>query len=366
MDDLDPFERQLAAALRADADDSLRRPDPVAIVRAAVAGHRQPAVRIPVPIPIARVAWRFVAAAVVVVLAVGGAIYLARPGQPTVGGPSTPPAEASATPLSTTPVPVAGGCGSTQVFAGPGPDANLGLADNPWTAATPADTGIVAYFWYPPPDVLFATDPAGNSPKVLWINHAHTGQLSVTAHPLGARTPVVRFAFGAAASPPDNYPSLIALPSPGCWHFDLAIGATRATMDLMVTSARPPSATCAGRVWPATTISCDAAYRIGDQAGARVDRARIWLTTLGAVKASMHPLQQATEPAETAEVWAIVYDGFWRCCANAVDASGNSMPLVDQASWLVVAEAARPGTGFVYLQDWTGRPVPYLLAPPGP
>ena len=126
-----------------------------------------------------------------------------------------------------------------------------------------------------------------------------------------------------------------------------------------------PSSSCADGAWPATAISCDAAYRLGDQAGARVDRARIWLTSLGAVKATMRPAQQVAEPPESSEVWVIVYDGYWRCCPNAFDESGSRMPLVDEKRWLVVAEAARQGTGFVYLQDWTGKPVPDVLPPPG-
>lgn len=127
---------------------------------------------------------------------------------------------------------------------------------------------------------------------------------------------------------------------------------------------RAPASSCADRDWPATAITCEAAFRIGNQAGARVERARIWLTTLGAVKASMQPQQQVSEPAETAEVWVIVYDGFWRCCPNAFDENGNLIPQVDQARWLVVAEAAREGTGFIYLQDWSGKGVPDLLPLP--
>jgi hypothetical protein len=78
----------------------------------------------------------------------------------------------------------------------------------------------------------------------------------------------------------------------------------------------------------------------------------------------MHPAKQVIEPAETAEVWVIVDDGFWRCCPNAVDQNGKTIPQIDQTSWLTVVEATRQGTGFVYLQDWTGKPVPYLLPPP--
>lgn len=128
--------------------------------------------------------------------------------------------------------------------------------------------------------------------------------------------------------------------------------------------ARAPASSCALGKWPATAIACDTAFRIGDQAGARVERARIWLTTLGAVKTSMQPRQQVSEPAETAEVWVIVYDGFWRCCPNAFDENGDLIPQVDQTRWLVVAEAAREGTGFIYLQDWTEKTVPDVLPMP--
>jgi len=100
---------------------------------------------------------------------------------------------------------------------------------------------------------------------------------------------------------------------------------------------------------------------MGNQAGARVERARIWLTTLGAVKSAMAVAQEISEPAETAEVWVIVYDGFWRCCPHAFNEDGTLIPQVNQTRWLVVAEAAREGTGFVYFQDWSDKAVPELL-----
>lgn len=77
----------------------------------------------------------------------------------------------------------------------------------------------------------------------------------------------------------------------------------------------------------------------------------------------MQPEQQVSEPVETAEVWVIVYDGFWRSCPNAFDQNGNLIPY-DRTRWLVVAEAAREGTGFIYLQDWSGEGVPDLLPLP--
>ncbi len=136
------------------------------------------------------------------------------------------------------PSPVAGGCGSTQVFAGPGPDAALGLDSNPWAWATPTDAGIVAYFWYPPPGVVFASRSSDDAPKVLWVSHdARRDPLTISAHPASSAAPVVRFEFPEALGPAGNYPSGIEIPDPGCWHFDLAIGDTSAAMDLLVVPA---------------------------------------------------------------------------------------------------------------------------------
>lgn len=129
------------------------------------------------------------------------------------------------------PSPVAGGCGETQVFAGPGPDGALGLSDNPWSSATPADAGIVAYFWHSPPHLLFAPGSTQQN-KVLWINHGDSGgHVMIAAHPLDASSRVVHFDFPSAAG---GTPSLIDLPKPGCWRLELAIGTTRATMDVLV------------------------------------------------------------------------------------------------------------------------------------
>jgi hypothetical protein len=149
-------------------------------------------------------------------------------------------------PPSTSSSPLAGACGATQVFAGPGPDADLGLADNPWASATPLDERIVAYFWRPPPDLVNASgaqDPHGT--KVLWVTHDVEGNrltiadvLTILAHPPDGSSPMIHLEFPAATSPGGNYPSSLDLPSPGCWHLDLMVGTVSRTMDLLVAPAR--------------------------------------------------------------------------------------------------------------------------------
>jgi len=124
---------------------------------------------------------------------------------------------------------------------GTGTGRRPGLAHNSWAWATPPDAGIVAYFWYPPPGVIFASKLSYDAPKVLWISHDERGHLLIAAHPQGAAVPVVSLDIPPAAAPPGNYPSSIAIPGAGCWHFDLTLGSARASMDLVVAPSPPPT-----------------------------------------------------------------------------------------------------------------------------
>lgn len=98
MTDLNSFERRLAVALRSDADLSVAPFDPALIARTAIQNdetrhHR--AARMPRRIATMNGSRRFAAAAVLAVLAVGGAFYLLRPSQPSVGTPSPTPGASS-------------------------------------------------------------------------------------------------------------------------------------------------------------------------------------------------------------------------------------------------------------------------------
>jgi len=104
MHDFDRFERRLALALRSDADLSVARFDPASIARAAIQidhARQRRAMRMPRRIATMNRSTRFAAAAVIGVLAVGGALYLVRPDRPAVGGPSSTPT-ASASPTEST------------------------------------------------------------------------------------------------------------------------------------------------------------------------------------------------------------------------------------------------------------------------
>ncbi len=131
-------------------------------------------------------------------------------------------------------------------------------------------------------------------------------------------------------------------------------------------AGRAPASACSSLEWPSTAISCLAAYHIGSQADARVDRARIWLTTLGDARKQMDWPHQVAEPSATAPVWVIVYDGRWTCCANAYDVDGRLVPQRDQVQWLVVADATEEGAGFIFIGDWSGKAVPETLPASSP
>lgn len=154
---------------------------------------------------------------------------------PSVSASTTP--SASVEPKSVTPSPLAGGCGSTQVFAGPGPDGSgpnavTGLDANQWALAAPASSGIIAYFWGDLPLLVKAPPPPGKGNKILWISHSDAlGELAIVAHPIASGSPIVRFSL-----PRDgfSFPSTIDLPSSGCWHLDLTLGSVHATIDLSV------------------------------------------------------------------------------------------------------------------------------------
>jgi hypothetical protein len=251
-------------------------------------------------------------------------------------GPSpSPPVTPPPTPL---PIPVAGGCGMTVVYAGPGPDARLGLEDNPWAPATPADAGIVAYFWYPPPGILSVADPTmpnSGDTKVLWVVHgAVQGPLSIEAHPLAASLPVVavRLSNGDKGTP-----SSIAVPTPGCWRLEIALGATHATLDVMVaaTSSQPsstPTATARASASPApTAVAADcpvtkpvaAPPSIGDQlfgSAVAFGDSELWVGGLGADGVIV------ADPRFVASDGSISWKlGWWRIVPGTLTISGRRL-----------------------------------------
>ena len=94
-----------------------------------------------------------------------------------------------------------------------------GRPEYPWALGKPADA--VAY--------LFAIQlvAGGNRPdhsnnKVLWVTQEPPGGLRIKSHPLGRSEPQV--AIGGQVSNGNQVPTIVDVPTPGCWVFDLSWG----------------------------------------------------------------------------------------------------------------------------------------------
>ena len=59
--------------------------------------------------------------------------------------------------------------------------------------------------------------------------------LRIVGHPVGAMTPVVEVFQSAGSSPGEIYPSIVDVPKPGCWHFDLWWAGHAAAVELSYT-----------------------------------------------------------------------------------------------------------------------------------
>ena len=88
-----------------------------------------------------------------------------------------------------------------------------------------------------------------------------------------------------------------------------------------------------------------------------MERARIWLTTLGAVREAYRPPTVVVEPSPATAVWLIVYDGRWRCCPSAFDERGALIPQEMRSRWLVTVDATQEGTGFIHIANLSDHAV---------
>lgn len=121
----------------------------------------------------------------------------------------------------------AGGCAGTLVSANMAPPAwaRAGFTSSaerpgiPWALGKPPDA--VAY--------LFATQlvAAGSRPdhsnnKVLWVTKEPPEGLRIQGHPLGRSEPAI--AITRQLTYGNQLPSIVDVPTPGCWSFDVSWG----------------------------------------------------------------------------------------------------------------------------------------------
>jgi hypothetical protein len=116
------------------------------------------------------------------------------------------------------------GCGGTAVGTGPGlPSwAEVGGGGIPGAVGRPPE--VIG--------VMFATElvakgerPDGSTNKILWLTGApiSSSQLMLRAQPADAATPVVNLRVARVAGY-QQFPSIIDLPTPGCWRINISWG----------------------------------------------------------------------------------------------------------------------------------------------
>lgn len=142
-----------------------------------------------------------------------------------VAGCTTSPSRPSSPDSSWSPPPGApalqGGCSKTHVFAGgvtaPGwaRAGFSGIGGPPWALS---ESGrAVAYLFAK--QVVAGPRPDGTSNKVLWVVR-DPAVPRITAHPAGQAAPAVE--IGGQGANLNQLPSIVDLPAPGCWSFELA------------------------------------------------------------------------------------------------------------------------------------------------
>ena len=144
----------------------------------------------------------------------------------------------SPSPSSGAQVVVAGGCGATPVYKGGEPAwlTRAGANHNPTYlpyAITDPPNAAAFLFAYP----LRAGNVSDPNNKILWVVGVprNGSPLHVAGHPLKAAAPTVDFSFPDNAGPGEIYPSIVDVPTAGCWHFDLTWGSSSAGVDLEYT-----------------------------------------------------------------------------------------------------------------------------------
>lgn len=154
-------------------------------------------------------------------------------GRATVSHPTPTPSPS----IINSPV-VVDGCTSTPVQVAPAPWGPVPRI--PWIQAGPGASGIIGHlFFYSPADPYLHTGgkmPDGSTTKILWVASASLGmignQLEVTGTRLPNKDETFRQVFPVANG--NEFPSIVNVPSAGCWQLALITGSISGTVTLWV------------------------------------------------------------------------------------------------------------------------------------
>jgi hypothetical protein len=174
-------------------------------------------------------------AAVVAILALGGC-----------GGSSPPPDRAVQVDLPPR------GCKPARVRYGPNPGP-LPVTDGlPWVAGGPRASGLIALFWFWPPEWLErrvprariyarGAGPKGLNMKVMWTfadaasRHRAGAEISIRGRRFGGRGRYSETFPAVGSGGPDDaqsYATIIDLPRPGCWRLTATTGSLDGWVDI--------------------------------------------------------------------------------------------------------------------------------------
>jgi hypothetical protein len=130
---------------------------------------------------------------------------------------------------------VSDGCGSTILYQG-GSETWAATGPKDLVQATSHDGNAVAFLFANP---LRAGEPDNPANKILWVVKQPRGasDLVITGHPVDADAPTVSQSEPPDSSPGEIYPSIVNVPSPGCWSFTLEWNGNTDTIELPYTEA---------------------------------------------------------------------------------------------------------------------------------
>lgn len=99
----------------------------------------------------------------------------------------------------------------------------------PYVLATPQQAAGFL-FGYP----LRSGHPENPFNKILWVVGLprNGSSLEISGHPLESSAPIVKVVSPADSSPGEIYPSIVDVPTPGCWQFELAWAGHTASVEL--------------------------------------------------------------------------------------------------------------------------------------
>jgi hypothetical protein len=163
---------------------------------------------------------------------IGGLIALTGCTAP-AAEPAASPTQATASAPTATGTPLVGGCGDTPLWTGAPPDwiASAGGV-GPLPYALSHEGNLFAGLFANP--LRAGTDVTNPSNKILWIaREPRNGQpMKLTLRRTDGTGQVVTQEEPANSSPGEIYPSIVDVPSAGCWTVTAEWSGNRATLEL--------------------------------------------------------------------------------------------------------------------------------------